>query len=123
MGIIDAEDNGETLYSITCRLRECGIQRLEEEKGYTNTGDSVHTCKRERTRKKDSKNIFCPGIYGLEKIKKLKKKRKLYLFQVIHLESFSPLKPRIFFFKSSILCFALFVPQYLKSGDLQLNPD
>lgn len=113
MGIIDAEDNGETLYSITCRLRECGIQRLEEEKGldgYTNTGDSVHTCKRERTRKKDSKNIFCPGIYGLDNIKKLKK-RKLYLFQVNHLESFSPLKPKIFFVSKVAYCVLQFLPQ------------
>ena len=83
MGIIDAEDNGETLYSITCRLRECGIQRLGEEKGldgYTNTGDSVHTCKRERTRKKDSKNIFYPGIIWFGKYKEVKKKKGNFIY-------------------------------------------
>ena len=38
----------------------------------------IHVREKE-SEKNDSKNIFCPGIYGLENIKKLKKKETLFI--------------------------------------------
>ena len=72
---------------------------------------TVYIHVRERELGKKIPKIFLSWYIWFGKYKEVKKKRKLYLFQVNHLESFSPLKPRIFFFKSSILCFAQFLPQ------------